>query len=543
MLQRMLPPFSIFAFLAIGVLWSPAVRGASDVDVVPIGSPVDGVEIYVEHYGDGIWMAGSNYYARNTTSETKCARLFLDRGDLWDDSGWQALPPAREGDKYGGMDHPIWRPWYGGFGVLCPGKPSCKPEQIKGIEVKVMPKVAGVSCKKYDDAIDIDPRTDQWRCNVAKVASLAQVPAAEIVSRCTSQGMTVMNVPQDASPAPAAVSSVAQAPTVSSTAVSSASSASTLALDRRAALVIGNSAYSRPGEKLVNPCRDAKSMAQMLRSRLGFEVTEACDLDQLAMHRKIEEFAGRLQLQGVALFFYSGHAVEVGGQNYLLPVGHQARTQSDVQVMGYPLERVIEAMESRGSALNLLLLDACRDNPLPPGTKGATRGLARVDSKAGTIVGFATRAGATAADGTGTHSPYTQALLDTMPQPDLSVPEVLNEVGIKTLNATGGQQEPWFSQSPLPPVFLAGGVPEAGGRSPVVAGAVGSLRVATTPPGARIYVGGNLVGIAPVEVKGLAAGPVKVVAKLSGYSDAEESVLVQGGVKVPVELALTKVSH
>jgi uncharacterized caspase-like protein len=110
----------------------------------------------------------------------------------------------------------------------------------------------------------------------------------------------------------------------------------------RVALVVGNAAYSRPGEKLANPCRDARAIGEVLRSRLRFEVTDACDVS-----RK--------------------------------------------------------------------LVDACRDNPLPAGTKGGTKGLARVDSKAGTIVGFAIRAEATAQDGAGPHSPYAQALLGPMP--------------------------------------------------------------------------------------------------------------------------------
>jgi hypothetical protein len=283
-------------------------------------------------------------------------------------------------------------------------------------------------------------------------------------------------------------------------------------------------------------------MGQMLRNRLGFEVIEACDLDRLMLHRKVEEFAARIPAQGVALFFYSGHGVEVNGSNYLLPVGHEARTQSDVQLMGYPLQLVIEAMESRDAQLNVVLLDACRDSPLPAGTKGATKGLARVDSKAGTIVGFATRAGATAADGAGLHSPYTQALLETMPLPGLTVPDVLNEAGLKTMAATAQRQEPWFSRSPSPPIFLAGGPPEVGDR-PAMAGMVGSVQVVTNPPGAKIYVDGYFVGTSPTEVKGLAAGPVKVVAKLGGYADGEEPVLVQAGVRVDVELTLSKVGQ
>jgi formylglycine-generating enzyme required for sulfatase activity len=238
--------------------------------------------------------------------------------------------------------------------------------------------------------------------------------------------------------------------------------------EHRVALVIGNASYTRPGEKLVNPCRDAKAVADLLRTRLRFEVIVECDLDRKGINDTIQQFVRRLQPKGVALFYYSGHGVEVGGQNYLLPIGHDARTQSDVDIEGYPLQKVIEALDSAGSTLNVVLLDACRDSPLPAGSKGASRGLAQVNSEAGTIVGFATRAGATAADGQGMHSPYTQALLDVLPKPGLAVPDMLNEVGLRTMAATASRQQPWLSQSPVPRIFLAGTTGSQPGPPPPV---------------------------------------------------------------------------
>jgi len=100
--------------------------------------------------------------------------------------------------------------------------------------------------------------------------------------------------------------------------------------EKRVALVVGNAAYARPGEGLLSPCNDAQAIAGVLRDQLGFEVIEACNLNQLDLNSRVEEFVARIRPQGVALFFYAGHGVDVGGQNYLLPVGHAARSQSDV---------------------------------------------------------------------------------------------------------------------------------------------------------------------------------------------------------------------
>ncbi len=295
----------VLLFLALGAFRSQA---AQDTVVLSIGEPVDGVQVYVEHMR---YMQDSEYYLRNSTNETKCARLYLDRGDLWDDSDWQAVPPYREGVEHGGMSRSLWRPFVGGWGVLCEmGKANCEPERIRGIQVKVMPKVAGVSCKQYQDAIDVDTRTDQWRCDVAKAASLTQVSAAEIARRCTEQGMVTINVPPDAAPTAVAAPAPVQPP--------------------------------------------------------------------------------------------------------------------------------------------------------GPGPSG--------------------------------------------------VPSQLPTTGTASDRSVGAAEG-------------------------------GSVRVVTTPPGAKVYVGNLLAGVSPAEIRGLTPGPVKVVVKLSGYSDGEEYVLVQSGVAVPVELTLKKVAE
>lgn len=293
----------VLMFLALGALRSQA---DPDTQVFATGETVDGVQAYVEHMK---YMHASEYYLRNSTNQTKCARLYLVREDLWDDSEWQAVPPYREGIEHGGMNHSVWRPWVG-CRDLWTDSADCMPERIKDIQVKVMPKVAGVSCKQYQDAIDVDNLTIRWRCDVARAASRTQVPAGEISRRCVEQGMETINVPAEA--APAAVAATAPV------------------------------AAAGPG-----------------------------------------------QAAGAA------------------PAGAIAQL---------------------------------------PATAAAPA-------------------------------------------------------------------------------------------------AAGSVRVTTTPSGAKVYVGGYLVGVSPVEVRSLAAGPTRVVARLTGYSDGEEPVLVQSGVTLPVELTLKKVAE
>jgi uncharacterized caspase-like protein len=139
--------------------------------------------------------------------------------------------------------------------------------------------------------------------------------------------------------------------------------------ENRVALVIGNSAYE-PGS-LANPVNDAQAIAGVLRDKLGFDVVEGFDLDRKGIHRQVRSFRSKMRSGGIALFYYSGHGVETLGQNYLMPIGHDINTREDVEIEGYSLQAIVREMESAGSLLNVVLLDACRDAPLPASTRGA----------------------------------------------------------------------------------------------------------------------------------------------------------------------------
>ncbi|MEO8666889.1 MAG: caspase family protein [Bauldia sp.] len=216
----------------------------------------------------------------------------------------------------------------------------------------------------------------------------------------------------------------------------------------RLALVIGNSAYAA-GAALANPANDAALMADKLRS-VGFEVTALPDLDQRGMKRAVGDFAEKVATAGdgaVALFFYAGHGIQVGGINYLIPVDADIRQESDVAIQSMALPDVLDAIEQGRASVNIVILDACRDNPLKRSFRSATRGLARVNAPAESIVAFSTAEGETAADGTGANSPYTTALAATLVTPGLPIEQVFKQVGRKVKEATGSSQLPFVASN------------------------------------------------------------------------------------------------
>jgi hypothetical protein len=218
--------------------------------------------------------------------------------------------------------------------------------------------------------------------------------------------------------------------------------------EKRVALVIGNSAYQNTGE-LRNPSNDATDMTAALR-RLGFEVTDGRDLDKRAMERAIRQFGLSLEGADIALFFYAGHGIQVGGQNHLIPVDARLASEGDVDFETLPLSLVLKQME-REAKTNLVLLDACRDNPLARnlarsmGTRAISigTGLAEVKTGIGTLIGFSTQPGNVAADGVGRNSPYAGALLKHIESSSKDVSGILVDVRNDVLRVTNGTQVPW----------------------------------------------------------------------------------------------------
>ncbi len=221
----------------------------------------------------------------------------------------------------------------------------------------------------------------------------------------------------------------------------------------RVALVIGNGAYVHI-PFLANPVNDARGIADTLRS-IGFAVLEASDLDRNGMEQAIRQFGTRARDAEAALFFYAGHGLQYADENYLLPVGATADEPSDLRYEAVPLDLVMAEIDEAEADVSLIILDACRDNPLVARLSGASRssddgrGLAAVRGATGTLIAYATAPGEIAQDGDGPHSPFTSALLQWLPQPGLEVGIMFRRVRESVIEATNGAQVPWVEESIL----------------------------------------------------------------------------------------------
>ena len=219
------------------------------------------------------------------------------------------------------------------------------------------------------------------------------------------------------------------------------------AAEPRIALVIGNGGYEKV-DKLPNAASDAKLMARALVG-LGFKVTELTDANQTAMKAAIADFGRTLRASGpdaVGLFYYAGHGVQAAGINYLLPIDSTIRDEADLDLAGVEARWLVRQMESARNVTNIIILDACRNNPFA--AAGATgQGLARMDAPTGTFIAYSTAPGAVAMDGAGGNSPFTASLADAMTKPGQPIEEVFKHVRVTVLRETSGRQTPWDSSS------------------------------------------------------------------------------------------------
>ena len=227
------------------------------------------------------------------------------------------------------------------------------------------------------------------------------------------------------------------------------SSAPALA-DKRVALVIGNAAYKNIAV-LDNPRNDALLMANTL-SELGFTLVGGgaqLDLDKAALDAAVQKFGAALAGAEVGLFYYAGHGVQLRGSNFLVPVGANPTREADVDFQMVDVNLVLRQMDGSGTRLNLVVLDACRNNPFGGrGLRAADGGLAQMRAPEGTLISFATQPGNVALDGEG-NSPFTKALAATIRRPGLDIFQTFNEVGLTVKRMTGGAQQPWVSSSPI----------------------------------------------------------------------------------------------
>ncbi len=238
--------------------------------------------------------------------------------------------------------------------------------------------------------------------------------------------------------------------------------------EKRIALVIGNGDYVTVG-KLPNPPNDARLIAQTLRG-LGFELVELIDADQKSMKRAVSDFGDRLEAAGedtVGLFYYAGHGVQVGSENYLIPVNAEINREKDVDIEAVSANAVLANMEYAKNRLNIVILDACRNNPYKRGFRSAARGLAVMRATRGTLIAYATAPNDVAADGTGINSPYSIALATAMRTPGMPVERMFKQVRISVQRQTKGAQTPWESSSLTGDFFFVPGSGDAAAVTPI----------------------------------------------------------------------------
>lgn len=214
------------------------------------------------------------------------------------------------------------------------------------------------------------------------------------------------------------------------------------AQEKRAALVIGNGAYTNV-PRLNNPVNDVKDVVVALKV-LGFEVIEGEDLDLAGMEESLQAFNKILEGKDVALFYYSGHGVQVQGENFLIPVRERIESEITVRSRAMPLSQVLNTIRDANVSTALIFLDACRDNPFPGASRSGVRGLSIVSSpkEIETLISYATEPGETASDGTGRNGIFTAAFLKNLSEPGLEISELMRRVRADVIEATNGNQRP-----------------------------------------------------------------------------------------------------
>ncbi len=214
--------------------------------------------------------------------------------------------------------------------------------------------------------------------------------------------------------------------------------------ERRIALVIGNSDYK--SSPLRNPVNDVDDIAMKL-NRLGFQVTKGKNMTRKEMRKVIRQFGNDLKKGGVGLFYYSGHGMQVKGKNYLIPVGVDIQLEDEVEDEAIDAGLVMRKMESAGNTMNMVFLDACRDNPFARSFRSASKGLAQMDAPSGSLIVYATAPGSVAEDGIGRNGTFSKNLLLHLNTPGLEIGHLLRKVRVSVEKETGGRQVPWESSS------------------------------------------------------------------------------------------------
>jgi hypothetical protein len=284
--------------------------------------------------------------------------------------------------------------------------------------------------------------------------------------------------------------------------------------ETRIALVIGNGAYENV--PLKNPANDARDLSAALKG-LGFSVTLVVDADLGTMSRAIRDFGNAIKRpDAVALFYYSGHGVQYRGANYLVPAKSDIQDPDELSFSAINADQVYAKMESAGDKTNIVILDACRNNPFPGSERAGERGLAIVGSAPPqSLIVYATGPGKTAQDGEGRNGMFTAALLKHIDEPNLDIEMMIREVRADVIEATGGAQVPWHNSSIAGTGFAFAHREEkksaakepspAASVAPAARGAAGAatgvLTLTSEPAGLRVVVDGSQAYATPFSLE------------------------------------------
>jgi hypothetical protein len=294
--------------------------------------------------------------------------------------------------------------------------------------------------------------------------------------------------------------------------------------ESRVALVIGNSTY--PNVPLKNPANDARDLADALKG-LGFSVTLVIDGDLAAMSRAIRDFGNAIKKpDAVALFYFSGHGVQYRGANYLIPAKADIQDADELSFSAVNADQVYAKMESSGDRTNIVILDACRNNPFPGAERASERGLTVVSGvqPPQSLIIYATAPGKTAQDGEGRNGVFTAALLKHIAEPMLDAELMVRRVREDVVKATAGNQVPWHNSS------IAGDGFAFAGR--------GRLLISTDPAGAEVFIDGQRRGVSPLTLKDLPRYSEIEVTARSGSKSAARRLTLTDASEARIELSL-----
>ena len=298
--------------------------------------------------------------------------------------------------------------------------------------------------------------------------------------------------------------------------------------DQRIALIIGNAEYSG-GAGLKNPVNDARAIKNALE-KLNFTVIKYENCTQKDMKKAIDRFGKKLKQKqyDVGLFFYAGHGVQVKGNNYLIPADARLQNENDVDYDCVKVGRVLAKMESAGTKTNIIILDACRDNPFERSWNRSSNGhgLAFMNAPSGSLIAYATSPGKTASDGTEKYGRYTSALLKYIDSPGITILEMFQKVRSRVMTVSDKKQVPWESTSLSGNFYFA----SASGviiYEPIKVDKKSGLSIKANVSGAGVFVDGQKVGTTNLENIEISCGEHRVKVEKHGYEPYSKTIRIK----------------